>query len=57
MHVENRVNRAHMLAQKWLKHGGVEITENNEDTIALHILVAELINAVQGLSYSGEKLS
>ncbi len=56
MHVENRVNRAHMLAQEWLTKANVDITEENEDKIATHILIAELINAVLELDYKGETL-
>jgi len=54
MHVENRVNRAHMLAQEWLTNAGVEITAEVEDEITTHVLLAELINAVQGLDYKGK---
>ncbi len=57
MHVENRVNRAHMLAQRWLEDAGLSIIEERENHLATHILLAELINAIQGLSHSGEKLS
>lgn len=56
MHVENRVNRAHMLAQEWLTANGEKITEEGEDIIATHILIAELINAIQGLDYKGVKV-
>ena len=55
MHVENRVNRAHMLAQEWLTANGNTITEDGEDIIATQILLAELINALQGLDYKGEE--
>jgi len=56
MHVENRVNRAHMLAQEWLTNHGEDITITGEAEISLHILIAELINAIQGLDYEGVKV-
>lgn len=56
MHVENRVNRAHMLAQEWLTNNNIPISIDMEDRIATHILLAELVNAVQGLDYKGVKV-
>jgi len=56
MHVENRVNRAHMLAQEWLLNAGEVVTSEEENVIATQILLAELINALQGLDYKGEEV-
>ena len=56
MHVENRVNRAHALAQRWIENKGDPITEEEEDIISTQILMAELINAVLGLDHKGEPL-
>lgn len=56
MHVENRVTRARMLAQEWLEGVGVEINMSNEDIVSTQILLAELINALQGLNYKGEEV-
>jgi len=56
MHVENRVTRAHMLAQEWLEDVGSEITIESEREISTQILLAELINALQGLNYKGEEV-
>jgi len=57
MHVENRVTRAHMLAQEWLEGVGSEVTIESEREISTQILLAELINALQGLDYKGEEVN
>lgn len=45
-----------MLAQEWLKGVGSEITIESEREISTQILLAELINAPQGLNYKGEEV-
>ena len=56
MHVHNRVTRAHMVAQKWLKENNQAINDENEDIIAGHILIAELTNAMLGYDWEGKKI-
>jgi len=62
MHVENRVNRATMLANDYAIDN--ELYEGSTDTeqattlerLTIQFLLAELINTELGLSWKGEKL-
>lgn len=61
MHVENRMNRAFMIANDYAIEGELYKgrTEGEKvetlETLATMFLLAELINAIQGLNYKGEK--
>ena len=63
MHVENRMNRAFMLANDYAINGGLyEDSSENEkarrlERLATTFLLAELINATQGLDYKGRPQS
>jgi len=60
MHIENRVNRALMIANDYAIDGGLyEDSSESEkartlERLATMFLLAELINAVQGLDYEGK---
>ena len=62
MHVQNRVNRALMLANdSAIEYGLYENRTEEEktqtlETTAMMFLLAELINALQGLDYKGEEV-
>ena len=56
MHVSARVTRAHMLAQAWLVEMGICIEPEVEDRVATQFLIAELINAMEGLDFKGQEL-
>jgi len=62
MHVENRVNRALMVANDYAIDGDLyEYSTDSEkaarlERLATMFLLAELINALQGLDYKGEEV-